>query len=154
MVVLSKIKFNQIRDLIELSYEGDDELIRNYPAYINREFNDVMTKEYAVNIQMIMIKDAENELPGEINYYKVLLNDMPIGYVVTFKDVLYSFAINKLYRKPEILKSFFDAICKVLPQKFGCVLYKGNTPAINWLIRCGLLQEENTDQKSITLVKL
>ncbi len=154
MVVLSKIKFNKIRDFIDLAYEGDSELIKNYPEYIDKDINVEMTHDDAVNIQMVMIKNAENELPGELNYYKALLNDMPIGYVVTFKDVLYSFAINKMYRKPDILKSFFESICKVLPQKFGCVLYKKNTPAINYLIKCGMLQEENTDQKAITLIKV
>jgi len=154
MVRLTKISFNKIRDLIELAYEGDNELIQNYPAYINREFDGTITQEHCVNIQMVMIKDAENELPNEVNYYKAIYNDVAIGYVVTFKDVLYSFAINKHYRKANILKEFFEAICKVLPQKFGCVLYKNNTPAINWLVKCGMLQEENTDVKSVTLVKI
>lgn len=154
MVKLSKIKFNEVKPLIELSYKGDESLIKNYPAYVNKTFDGEMTLDDCVNTQMVMIKQCEAEV-GDMQYYKALYNDNKIGYAVMFKDVLFSFSINKFFRKPDILKSFFSAICNELPQRFGCVLYKNNEPAVSWLEKCGMVISENEINKNVvTLINI
>lgn len=143
MVTVNKISFGNLKELIEISYKEDNELFEKYHVSENMSFED------CVNAQMIMIKQAAVEV--EVNYYKVVCDKKPIGYVVTFPTVLYSFAVNKAYRKPEILSELFEKIKDILGDVFICKLYANNKRAIGYLQKCGMeVKEENIN--SVTLV--
>lgn len=144
MVTVKKISLAELPELIELSYKGDNDLFEKY--HIAK-----MPFEDCVNTTMAQIKQAAQEV--ETNYYKVVYQAKPIGYIVTFNDVLYSFAINTKYRKAEILKSFWSSIKSVMCEKFACVLYNNNTRGIEWLERNGMrIAGINEENNSVTLL--
>lgn len=144
MVTIKEIFRDQVRPLIHLAYDGDDDLLKKYHI---KEY----VLEEAVESQMSMINTTRGEV--DLNYYKVLFNNAPIGYFVTFKECLYSFGIGMEWRTKEILIQVWDKIKSVLEETFVCILYKNNTRAINWLLKCGMRVVENDfKDNSVTLV--
>jgi ribosomal protein S18 acetylase RimI-like enzyme len=144
MVRIKQIKKSELPELVKISYANDVELFNKY--HVGKlDFNN------SVLITLDMIDKTSRLTP--INYYKVVYNKQAIGYVVSFRGFLYSFAINKNFRTKEILQDYWNGICKILGEHFICWLYPNNTRAINWLQKCGMkIVEINKELNRVTLL--
>jgi hypothetical protein len=102
-------------------------------------------------ITMEMIRDASKV--KKLSYYKAVYKQIPIGYVVLFNDCLYSFGINKKYRKKEILIDWWSSVRSLMGKNFFTALYKNNERAINFLVKQGMVATEYEDG-SVLLVNV
>lgn len=144
MIRLVKISKNEIQPLIEIAYKDDQKLLDEY--HIAK-----FTHTYEAVLSMMgMINEMSEQ--RELFYYKVLCDKKPIGYVVTFDDFLYSFAINIKFRVKKILVEWWDKIIEVLGPRFICALYKNNTRAISFLEKCGM-RIFHEHENFLTLIK-
>lgn len=145
MVETEYIHRRDLDALVHLVYDGDEDLLREYHVKPN------MVLGEAVQSTLSMIDDTSRTL--DFDYLKVTLDGEPIGYFCVFPKCLYSFGIAKKYRTKEILTEFWEKIRKELPDDMVCILYKNNTRAINWLLKCGCTAQENDfGDNSITLI--
>jgi hypothetical protein len=148
MITIKKISKTEIPALVEMSYVGDDELIDKYHHLC---IEGKPTREFAVLASLHRIHEASQET--KLNYYKVIFQKKPIGYFVTFDNVLYSFCINKKYRNKENLIGWFNQVKKTLGKPFQCILSTHNTRAIDHLIKQGMVRyRDNEEDKVTTLV--
>lgn len=142
MVRVDKISKPKLLELIRHSYQGDKDLCEKYHA--------IKGDEETLSLEtMDMIENASKKL--NLTYYKVLLNNNPIGYFAIADQLLYSFAINKKYRKKEILISWWASVKQVLGKAFTTALYTNNTRAIKFLEKNGM-EVYQTDGNLITLI--
>lgn len=126
MITLERISKNELRPLVEKSYINDEELFNKYHV---GKFNLRQCVEKTVEMveEMGEVKD--------LNYFKVVCDGVGIGYVVTFENILYSFAIAMEYRKKDILIEWWDRVNEILGQEFYALLYKNNIRAVEFLKR-------------------
>lgn len=145
MIRINKISIAQLPELVAISYSGDNELFTKYHVEPNLDWQE------SVNKTMELIQEAANEV--KTSYYKVIYDNKPVGFLVKFKGSLYSFGMAMKFRKKEILADFWNKIVDLMEDKFVCVLYRNNTRAINWLLKCGLFEteEKNPQENLITL---
>jgi hypothetical protein len=108
---------------------GDDDLLLKYHLA-------PMSLIDAVKSTFGMIASASKI--KKLTYYKVLYNKQPIGYTVTFDNNLYSYAINKKFRKKDILIAWWDEIKETLSDNFMSMLYSNNERAKNFLLKMGM----------------
>jgi hypothetical protein len=142
MVRSVKISRPQLTKLVQISFEGDKELVDTYHVRSG------MNLEVCVNSTLHTIKDTSRLY--DLKYFKVLQDSTPIGFYVTGKDFLYSFGININWRKKEILKQWWNLICTELKYDFCCMLYAKNTRAISFIKRNNMQIIED-DGKLVTL---
>jgi hypothetical protein len=148
MITIKKISKTEIPSLIAISYEGDTELFDKYCSANMRVEN--VDFPIAVLNTLDIIDDVSKSY--KLSYYKVIYQKKPIGYFVTFDGFLHSFAINKKYRKREILVGWFECVKKVLGKHFTCMLYDINTRAINHLQKQGMkIVHRDEEYKTVTL---
>ncbi len=143
MIKLNKISVGQVPPLVAIAYNNDNDLFDKYHVAPNLSYND------CVNATMIMIKNATQELG--LSHYKVIYNKQPIGYISVANKNLFSFSINKQFRKKEILQSWWNEIVGVLGKYFICRLYPNNERAINWLKKCNMVQIDEGYENCISL---
>lgn len=144
MVTIKKISKAELPELIELSYEGDFDLFDKYHV-VKTDFHG------AVVVQLQMIHELAQEV--DLSYYKVIFQKKPIGYFVTFDKFLYSFCINKKYRKKDVLMGWFQNVKKSLGKGFQTMLYKNNTRAIDHLVKQGMkIADENEENNTVILI--
>lgn len=129
MVRIVKISKPQVEELVKLSYRGDNDLCEKYHSI--KGTYDELAKE-----TMALIEGASKVY--ELEYYKVIINNQPIGYFITSKKLLYSFGINMNFRKKDILVSWWENIKSVLGKAFTAILYDNNTRAISFLEKQGM----------------
>jgi len=143
-LTIKKISKAQLAEYVDIAYRGDEELLKRYHTAQHESV------ESAVFSTMILIHDMSEA--KELSYYKVCWNKEPIGYFVTFENVLYSFGIAIKKRKKEILEAWWSYVKFVLGKKFFSVLYDNNTRAISFLEKCGMkVVEHNLENHSILL---
>lgn len=142
MVKIDKISKFKLLELIEKSYQGDNDLFNKYHVVKGD------AQSLAVET-MGMIERASQDL--DLTYFKVILNKEPIGYFVISKQLLYSFAINKKYRTKEVLVNWWKYVKMVLGKAFTTILYSNNTRAINFLKKNGM-EVFKTDGNLVTLI--
>ena len=145
MIVLEKISTFELRNLVEIAYKGDSELL---DKYWGTDFN----LEDAVNETMSLIRELENEVP--MTHYAVIEDEEEIGYISCFEHNLYSFGININYRTKRLLIEFWEEIEDVMGKSFICMLYVKNTRAINWLKTCGMKIVPGFKQEFVTLLNI
>lgn len=133
MIDLLEIDELELKRYVEVAYKGDDDLLTQYHV-------DKYTLEEAVNSTMDMIKTTS--LDSKMFYYGVVEKDEKIGYICVFSNNLYSFGVNIEMRTKEILSEFWELIKAVLGNNFMTVLYPNNTRAIEWVKKCGMVQQE------------
>lgn len=144
---LEKVNIEQLEEYVELVYRGDKDLLNTY--HINPPY----TLKEGVKETMDAIRNVSEQT--ETACFGVLENGEKIGYICSFINNLYSFGLNIEKRTKETLKEFWNKIVDVIGSEFICVLYKNNTRAINWLIKCGMLKSDiEMDDNSLTLVKI
>jgi hypothetical protein len=140
MVHLKKISLPEVRKGIAIAYDGDQDLFDKYHVKQCDLFSAVMT-----TLEMIRETAAQRNL----SYYKVVYKQIPIGYVVVFDDFLYSYGINKKFRKKEILIDWWDQVKKITGRKFFSMLYKNNKRAEQFLLKQGM-KIHSEDEETIT----
>ncbi len=143
MVSIKKITKFELPDYIKIAYEGDEDLFKKYHVE-EFDFKD------AVNSTVGMIDLISQQV--QMVYFKIQEDSNDIGYLVVFKNNLYSFGINKNYRTAKILFEFWSYIKKILGDSFICMLFPNNTRAINWLIKCGMSIVEGVEETAVTLI--
>jgi hypothetical protein len=124
-----KISKHELKNLIEIGYSGDKELLEKYHVQ-KFEFSQ------AVNSTMGMI-DQQSSM-CDLKYFKIVYNKKPIGYFITGFNNLFSFAINIKYRKKDILVEWWQTVKKELGEYFDCNLFLNNTRAIKFLQKQGM----------------
>lgn len=144
MVSVKKISKTELIKLVEISYEGDTELFEKFHVGKFDFFQSVVS-----TLQMIQEMSKQQKL----SYYKVISDKKPIGYFVTYQNVLYSFGIAKNFRLKEVLISWIEQVKKVLGKQICSFLYDNNTRAIDFLLKNGFrIANENLETKVITLI--
>ncbi len=125
---------------IAVSFLHDEELISKYHII---EESDYQT---CVNDTFEKIIETTRELPLE---WFLVRNDNReiIGYCVLSKayNYLYSFGINKNYRKGNVLSAWFIGISEILQNHFICGLWAKNKRAVDFLVKNGMkiFEEDN-----------
>jgi hypothetical protein len=144
MITIKKISINELPNLVAMSYEGDFDLMHKY-YHIKLGFQDMINTTLVYIYQMASMK--------KLSYYKVIYRKNAIGYFVTFdNNFLYSFAINKKYRKKEILTKWWNKVEKELGETFYCGLYECNERAIKFLEKNGMkVIDVDQESKTVTL---
>lgn len=145
MTILKKISNLELRNLVEIAYKGDVDLLDKY-------WGEDFSLEEAVNETMRMINTVSQEV--EFNHYAVLLDDEEIGYVSCFSHNLYSFGININYRTKDNLIEFWGRIKEVMGESFICMLFPQNERAINFLKKQGMKQVDGVEQNCVTLLNI
>lgn len=145
MIVLEKISKFELRNLVEIAYKGDTDLLDKY-------WGDGFNLEEAVNETMFMISEVEKEV--EMSYYAVVCDDEEIGYVCKIPNNLYSFGININYRTKDNLIEFWDRVKEVMGEGFICMLYPQNTRAINFLKKQGMVEVEGVEPNCTVLLNI
>lgn len=148
MVTIKEVEKSRLEKLVRISYEQD---YAGFDKYHLEKYD----FESSVQKTLLMIKEMNEQVV--LKYYKVLFNNVPIGYFVVFKECLYSFAIAKNYRiKAGVLREWWALVKIMLERIFVCILYRNNTRAITFLQRMGMVETEGNfeDKNLITLVNI
>lgn len=122
--------------LVQLAYENDKELFEKY--HLSK-----MNLNDCVKSTMGLIEDVAQT--KDLIYYKILWNNEPIGYFITYDNILYSYAVGVRFRKKNILIAWWAEIKKLLEPIFATGLYENNTRAISFLERQGMIISERRD---------
>ena len=145
MIKIEKISNFELRDLVEIAYRGDSDLLDKY-------WGDDFSLEEAVNETMWMINEVAKEAPME--YFVVLKDDEEIGYVCKIPNNLYSFGININYRTKDNLSEFWERVKDVMADGFICMLFPQNVRAIKWLKKMGMIEVEGVENNRTCLLKI
>lgn len=144
MVRVKKISQNELPKLIEISYQNDQELFDKFHLQ-------PMPFTACVQTTFLMITDMAAH--SKCDFYKVIYQKEPIGFIVTRGDILYSFGISMKFRKKNILIDWWQVIKQLLGKRFMCILYKNNTRAISFLEKQGMIiADEDAQHNSVTLI--
>jgi hypothetical protein len=144
MITMKKISVMQLPMLVLIAYDGDTDLLDKY--HISK-----LPLMGAVKSTLQMI--FEMAKIEKLNCYKIVYQKKPIGYVVSYKNVLYSFGVNKAFRKREIMLSWWEELKQTIGRKFVCRLYRNNTRAIEFLKKQQMEEiEVNEEHNFITLL--
>lgn len=127
-MTLEKITYNELREAILISYNGDSEIFDMYDP--------LATVKSVEEIADDILRKV-NEY-GDVKIMGVYVNGKLVGYLVYRDEMLISFAISKKYRKSRVLKNFFSLIKKNMPESFTCHLWSKNKRAIKWLEKNGM----------------
>ena len=145
MIKIEKISTFELRDLIEIAYRGDSDLLDKY-------WGDDFSLEEAINETMWMVGEVAKEAPME--YFVVLKDEEEIGYVCKIPNNLYSFGININYRTKENLSEFWEKVKEVMKDGFICMLFPQNVRAINWLKKMGMVEVEGVENNCVCLLNI
>ena len=130
--------------VVLIAYNGDSELMEKYHTK-------KCDLQEAVNSTLAMIYTMAKT--QKLNCYKVIYQKQPIGYVVYFMNVLYSFGIDIKFRKKDILLHWWDELKSVIGKNFVCRLYRNNTRCIDFLKKQQMeVVDENEEHNYITLL--
>lgn len=136
MIRIKKISFGHLYGLVQLAYENDKELFEKYHLK-------PMGLDQCVICTMDLIEEVAKT--KNLTYYKILWNNEPIGYFITYDNILYSYAISIRFRKKNILIAWWSEIKKLLEPIFATGLYENNTRAISFLEKQGMIIAERKD---------
>lgn len=147
MVELKKISKFDLPKAVRIAYEGDAELFEKY--HVGKfDLDGAVASTLNMIFQMVEWEDLE------MDYYSVMFNGEAIGYICTYPNNLYSFGINKKYRKKEVLLDWWEAVKSIFNGKFITMLYPNNTRAIRFLKKMGMVEVDGVENNCITLLNL
>jgi hypothetical protein len=134
MLEAKKIDVKDLRQYIDIAFANDCDLLNYYD------------KSAGVLSGEAMVVNTYNKIKDYLAYFhhcfafKICIDGDDAGFIFFTKspNLLVSFSINKKYRQAEILKDYFESIKDSIADDFMCLLYKENTRAINWLVKCGM----------------
>jgi len=145
MIELKQIESNELKQLVEIAYKGDSDLLDKY-------WGEDFSLEEAINETMYMIREVSKET--EMTHYAVLLDGEEIGYVTKIPNNLYSFGININYRTKDNLIEFWERVKEVMEDGFICMLFPQNTRAINFLKKQGMKEIDGVEQNCTVLLNI
>lgn len=147
MVTVKKISINELPKLVYLSYAGDNDFFDKYSPHAAPENAKHIGN---TNMELAFIYDMRTSY--DMKYYKVIYQKKPIGYFCSFDGNLYSFAINKQYRKKEILTAWWQKVRATLDAGFLCLLELKNERAISFLEKNRMkIIDKDYDKDIVTL---
>lgn len=146
---MSSLKINRVskvklRGIIELSFEGDTDLIEKYHSV-------GISKDASIDETMKRIDDISKM--QKCSFFDVRFCGKSIGYFVIFDKFLFSFCINIRYRKKDILLEWWGEVKKQLGEEFGTMLFNKNEPAIEFLKRQGMKVFKKDTETTILISK-
>src|SRR6185312_14058480 len=136
MVALEKIKIEELKDYVKLAFDGDAELL----VSLHVSPGDL---DHCVDHTMSFISANADFYKDDIEFYKVMNDEEPIGFTVIIKNEgpneLYSFGINILHREKELLQEWLRKVKELLGIPYAMVLWSKNTRAINFFEKNGFI---------------
>lgn len=115
---------------IKIGFENDEELFSTYHI-LNGSENECIKHTYE------RIQDIKNETHC---FYEIVYKDKAIGFCCFQDNLLYSFAINKEYRRREILMAWLEHVERLFVGKypiFMTTFYQKNTRAKDFFLKNG-----------------
>jgi hypothetical protein len=141
-LIAKDITYEMLKEAIDVSFENDYDIISMYdPSVEVYNLSDVANSIYK---KLFELKDIV-ECKG--TYHK----DKLMGYYIYIDSLLISFGINKKYRVPKHLDSFFELIKKDLGEIFICRLWDTNIRGIKWLVKKNM-QIADIENNIVTLI--
>jgi hypothetical protein len=144
MIELKKISLSDLKEGVEVAYDGDFELFEKYHIL-------PMGFEDCVKSTMEMIEEMDKLV--NMDYYLVVYKRKIIGYVCKFDDFLYSYGISPKYRSKNILISWWNEIKRLMPNVFTTGLYDNNSRAASFLIKNGMMFVGKKDNQLFFITK-
>jgi len=123
---------NRLLEAIQSAFSGDEDLINCFHIVSTGELRDCVEDTYYRIVQA-----SEEYL---LDWFEIRKNGKVIGFTILSRpySFLYSFGLNKEYRKREISEYWWQFVRGVLGNKFSCVLWAKNSRAINFLVKNGM----------------
>lgn len=144
MVRLKKISITQLPALVAIAYMGDNDLLEKYHIKKYDFFE-------AVASTMLMINETSKI--HQLKCHKIIYESKPIGYMVSYGNVLYSFGINISLRKKSILVAWWSELKKEIGKEFVCRIFRNNTRCIEFLKKQQMQEiEVNEEHNFVTLL--
>lgn len=128
------------RDYIDKAFLGDEKIYEFFdPTATVKNHDDI------INNVSDKILEYEDLFEG------FAFHGFDNGYVCYMPGMLFSFGINVSERKTNRL---WDEITKCLNGDFVCLLWSKNTRAINWLVKNGVVIEDEFEYENNKITKL
>lgn len=131
MIEFEKIELTELKNIIYLCYQGDDDLVSKYHS-INLEPGQYSLDD-CVELTYQRLCEAVDEYKADC--YLIKYNDDVIGYLACVEDLLYSFAIIKAFRKKEILTLWWEEVVKFFNGSFITMIYNNNQRCLMFLLK-------------------
>lgn len=149
-VKLTPIDKGELKPLVTLAFEGDNELLDTYHTLAPATLEECVNNTFAF---IDKNKDFYNE---DMSCFKVTVNGIAVGYTITIKNEkmpneLYSFGIKKEFRTWEITSQWMERLQTILGTPYYMILWAKNTRAINFFERNGFVSEERNDLKKLII---
>lgn len=148
MIKLEKIWLYEIGKYIAIAFSGDSKLAEKYHD-VNGDISDCI---FETTKRII-----ETDEKMQVDCYKVVLNESPIGFVVTSRvgklNMLYSFGLSIGHRTKEVKGEWICKIKDLLSNKFISVLWSKNSRAISFLKKSGLIEFSNSNGMTTLITK-
>lgn len=130
IIKMNKVQMSEVPHYVNRAFYGDEDLLSLYHTSPG-------TLDHCVSHTVGLINENAPFYKDDIEYYSVNFNGNPIGYTVLIRNnkaphELYSFGINKNYRKGPILKAWLAEIKKMLGPRYFIVLWSKNNRAISF----------------------
>lgn len=145
MIKLKKISLPEIKRLVEISYEGDSELMQKYHVKPNMQYWDCVDKTMEMMNDVSKIRRLTN--------YKIIYKKTPVGYITVSGNLLYSFGVNIQVRKKEFLIEWWRIVIRLFKERFFIMLLQNNTRTIGFLLKNNMkISSFDNDNNAVTLV--
>lgn len=131
MVELRSIPSGSLGSAINFAFRGDWQLIHKYHL-INGDLTDCVKSTFREI-------DRVSQGGTPLEYFGIYYEEMLIGFTVTGPKLLFSFGINIQYRTKEIVLKWWQCVLTYLGQDFVTFLFKKNKPAVDFLMRNGMV---------------
>ena len=134
-IKLVRVKVSEMPYYVRRAFDGDEDLLSKFHTSPG-------TLDHCVNNTMGFITENEDHYKEDMELYSVVFNGNTVGYTIMIRNEkspneLYSFGINKNYRKKEILMAWLAEVEKMLGKPYYIVLWSKNERAIKFFERNG-----------------
>jgi hypothetical protein len=136
------ISIADVEKYITIAFDGDNDLIDKF------HFSDKTLLDTVVN-NVKNINEFNERQPAFC--YAIRRGSKAIGFTVLSQNILYSFGINKEYRKKDIVLEWLQWVKDTLNDAFVLCLLPENTRAIDFFVRNGMSIYSKDDQ-NVTLI--
>lgn len=149
-IQLIQIEKSELKSLITLSFEGDNELLDIF------HIKAPATLDECVNNTFSFIENNKDFYAEDMKIFKLIRGMEAIGFTVIIENEhlpneLYSFGIKKEYRTWDITSKWMELLQKILGVPYYIILWSRNTRAINFFERNGFITEERNDLKKLII---
>lgn len=146
-MILSEIDISRLPSCINVAFDGDTDLFEKYHIH-GKDLKSCVDHTYETIYK--------TSLEYGLKFYEIVLQGVTIGYTVLLAGlgdtVLYSFGINKAYRRSGLLREWILAIDLLINGSYSCMLWSKNERAIRFLEKNGM-EIIATNDNTTTLLK-